>query len=224
MLKYGIDSFTFEIVELCSRDQLNEREQYWIQYYNSYLKGYNETLGGEYFFKRPEYVDRIQEALINSNKSYAEIALENNVLVQVVATISRGVTYYDEKLSYPLRRHTKEVLQYDLYGNFINSFSTVTEAANAVQTGTSAISGACSGKYKSAKGFIWRYATDPLTELPHTRHSRKTILQFDLDNNLIAEYISGPDAEKKTGFNRKCITNACLDRQKGKNTTYKNFI
>ena len=49
MLKYGIDSFTFEIVELCSRDQLNEREQYWIQYYNSYLKGWN--CGWRIFFK-----------------------------------------------------------------------------------------------------------------------------------------------------------------------------
>lgn len=63
-----------------------------------------------------------------------------------------------------------------------------------------------------------------MQEVPHTTHSRKTIIQFDLNHNIIAEYISGPEAEKMTGFNRKCITNACLERQKGKNTTYKNFI
>ena len=224
MLKYGIENFTFEIVELCSIDQLNDREKFWIQSYNSYLRGYNETIGGDGIRIRPSYVDAIQDALQHTMQSYQEIATTNHVAVQVVSTINRGVTYFDETLSYPLRSHTKEVIQYDLHGNELSRFATVTEAANAVNTSTTHISGACSGKYKSTRGFIWRYASDPLQEVPHTTHSRKTIVQFDLNHNIIAEYISGPEAEKMTGFNRKCITNACLERQKGKNTTYKNFI
>ena len=39
--------FTYEIVEECSADLLDEREQYWIEYYNSYYDGYNCTLGGK---------------------------------------------------------------------------------------------------------------------------------------------------------------------------------
>lgn len=45
--KYGIDNFSFEIIELTSKAKLFEREKYWIGYYDSYNNGYNETKGGE---------------------------------------------------------------------------------------------------------------------------------------------------------------------------------
>ena len=45
--KYGIDNFNFTVLEECSEDRLNEREVYWINYYNSYINGYNSTTGGK---------------------------------------------------------------------------------------------------------------------------------------------------------------------------------
>lgn len=39
--KHGIDNFIFEIVEECTKDILIEREQYWIDYFDSYKNGYN---------------------------------------------------------------------------------------------------------------------------------------------------------------------------------------
>ncbi len=39
--KYGEKVFVFGIIEECSTDLLNERERYWIDYYDSYNKGYN---------------------------------------------------------------------------------------------------------------------------------------------------------------------------------------
>lgn len=44
--KYGINNFTFEIIEQCNSDQLDERERFWIEYFNSYTDGYNRTPGG----------------------------------------------------------------------------------------------------------------------------------------------------------------------------------
>lgn len=46
--KYGIENFDFEILEECSKEKLNEREKYWIKYYNTFKNGYNATPGGEY--------------------------------------------------------------------------------------------------------------------------------------------------------------------------------
>ena len=45
--KYGLDAFTFEVIEECSVEELANREIYWISYYDSYANGYNETPGGE---------------------------------------------------------------------------------------------------------------------------------------------------------------------------------
>lgn len=44
--KYRVENFNFEILERCPREQLNEREIYWIEYYNTYKDGYNLTIGG----------------------------------------------------------------------------------------------------------------------------------------------------------------------------------
>ena len=47
MEKYGLNNFALEIIEECAQDKLDEREVYWIEYYDSYHNGYNETFGGQ---------------------------------------------------------------------------------------------------------------------------------------------------------------------------------
>ena len=45
--KYGIDAFEYEIIEECELSQLDEREKYWIAFYNTYKGfGYNCNAGG----------------------------------------------------------------------------------------------------------------------------------------------------------------------------------
>lgn len=41
MLEHGVENFTFEIVEECSRAQLNEREDYWQDYFGAKEFGYS---------------------------------------------------------------------------------------------------------------------------------------------------------------------------------------
>lgn len=46
--KYGKDNFIYSIIEECEPNLLDEREVYWIKYYNTYEgEGYNMTPGGE---------------------------------------------------------------------------------------------------------------------------------------------------------------------------------
>ena len=46
MRKYGAGSFHIEQIEECDNSLLDEREKYWIEYYDSYKNGYNSTPGG----------------------------------------------------------------------------------------------------------------------------------------------------------------------------------
>ena len=43
LYKYGVNNFDFEILETCTPNILNEREQYWINQYDSIKNGYNIT-------------------------------------------------------------------------------------------------------------------------------------------------------------------------------------
>ena len=45
--KYGRDKFHIILLEECPINLLNEREKYWISFYNSYNEGYNLTEGGQ---------------------------------------------------------------------------------------------------------------------------------------------------------------------------------
>ena len=45
MQEYGLDSFTFELVEECSQEELNEKERYFISLYQADTYGYNGNKG-----------------------------------------------------------------------------------------------------------------------------------------------------------------------------------
>ena len=45
--KYGINNFTFEILEECSRELLNEKERFYIELYQADQFGYNGNKGVE---------------------------------------------------------------------------------------------------------------------------------------------------------------------------------
>lgn len=46
MQKYGVWNFAFELIEQCSKEQLNEREKFYISLYQTDKFGYNMTQGG----------------------------------------------------------------------------------------------------------------------------------------------------------------------------------
>lgn len=46
MKEDGVENFTFEVLELCGRAELNDREKYWIDFYRSQEVGYNMRQGG----------------------------------------------------------------------------------------------------------------------------------------------------------------------------------
>lgn len=56
--KYGIENFTIEQIDsVTSRNELDEKEIYWIQYYNSFKDGYNSTRGGQHYSSHEKKTD-----------------------------------------------------------------------------------------------------------------------------------------------------------------------
>lgn len=68
----GVDNFSFEVIEQVENEQLNEREKYWISFYNSLApNGYNLTEGGAgtIGYSRPQSVEE-KEKRKQSNKNF----------------------------------------------------------------------------------------------------------------------------------------------------------
>ena len=70
---YGWDAFKAEIIDTAKiQDELNQKEQYWIHYYDSVNTGYNETNaiskcgGNTYQSKTPEEMELIREKIRQS--------------------------------------------------------------------------------------------------------------------------------------------------------------
>ena len=106
--KYGLNNFSWEILEECSEEELDTKEEYYIQLYNTYLQGYNQTLGGQgskhYSIKlSAEDINIIYDLLLNSNIPQNDIAQMFNVGADTISEINQGKTRINPNLSYPLR-------------------------------------------------------------------------------------------------------------------------
>lgn len=113
--KYGKDNFWYEILEGQVEDY-NEREQYWIKYYNCITpNGYNILEGGNtppiYFgIDHPNAVvtdvgtlQNIKNDLKNTTLSLAEIGYKYGISKRTVLRINQGLHYAEVNESYPLR-------------------------------------------------------------------------------------------------------------------------
>lgn len=83
--KYGKSNFTIEVIEEVESTNLNDRERYWIKYYDSYNSGYNSTEGGQDGIKLFKNLDT--ESIVReykSGKSLREIGRLFNVDKQTI--------------------------------------------------------------------------------------------------------------------------------------------
>jgi group I intron endonuclease len=106
--KYGLDNFSWEIIEECSEENLDNRETYWIDYYNSYNDGYNQTMGGSGTHGNSlkitkEQVNEIRSLLKNTNLSNREIGEKYQLSETLVSAINTGYYWYDLNIKYPIR-------------------------------------------------------------------------------------------------------------------------
>lgn len=103
--KYGLENFTFEVLEECSTSLLNEREEYYINKYNTLYQGYNQVKvnqGGTKLTPR-QVLDIIEELKTNTTENTEQIGAKYNVSGRIIRGINTGEYWYDETLTYPIR-------------------------------------------------------------------------------------------------------------------------
>lgn len=151
--KYGKENFSFEIIE--ETDIPEDREQYYIQYYDTYHKGYNETLGGdgasylelpeleicEYYLKHGLLATA--QAFGHDKDTIDRILYKNNIQKRTRSEQMKLAT------SYPVAQIDKDT------NEIIHIYASVADAEKATGN-THHIADAVHGRRKTCKGFIWK--------------------------------------------------------------------
>ena len=236
--KYGDNCFIFYIIETCDESLLNEREIYWIKYYNTYFDGYNETFGGEGYARQTRKVYQYSlsgEFIKEWNSVYEiqeELGFNENTIRNVCNNNKEHLSAYGYQWSYQKNdnigeynslNQKKTVYQYDKQGNLVNVYDTILSVAeDGFSFGN--VANCCRGIRKTSSGYVWSYVPLDKNEITnkihntYQNHSQISISKYSLDGDFI-EYIDQRDYFEKNNYNIYSILNCC----DGNKDQYKNF-
>ena len=195
---YGKDYFNFEIQELCEKNELASKEDYWIKYYKSYnnLYGYNiNAFGSESnkSQKSPEFLKKLSEDMMG----------EKNPMF--------GKTHTSKTRKIISESRKEKVYQFSLDGTFIAEYASTIDAEKATGIHRNIICQSKIGNVGIGKnGFLWigeyDYLNSDIQEIIKDRISRHNatrcrVVQLDINGNIINEFNSRTEAKNETGAN-----------------------
>lgn len=188
---YGKDAFEYSIIEECRSDQLNGKEIYYIQKYNSYYNGYNQDFGG---------------SGCNGYKHTEEEILKMRHI-----------------------QNPKAVLQFDLDLNIVEEWISCSHAGKTLGLSTRGIKAVCNrqNRQKTIGGYYWIYKDEYENNtvdwdyyLNINESKPKRVSQYDLHMNLIKIWDSGYQAEVIGGYTSSEVSLVC----NGKRKTHKGYV
>lgn len=120
MRKYGIENFSFEVLEECNEEELNEKETYYIAKYDSRKNGYNQDeggYGGSHNHKlTSDDISAIILRLKTTRDNTKAIANDFDVGPTTIHYINTGETYHRDTEQYPIRPHLNKLTDSDVGG------------------------------------------------------------------------------------------------------------
>ena len=129
----------------------------------------------------------------------------------MIHAFAMGLKYNKLGAESPL---AKKCYQYDMKGNFIREWGSITDVAIRFNDVTGNVSAACSGKYKTFHGFIWSYKKEKIDVNAHRNGGGERTYQYSKDGKFIKEYFNMEDAVKESGVDKSNITKCCLGKRK----------
>ena len=131
IIKYGAENFQIETIETnVPEEELNYKEKYYIKKFNSTNSsiGYNATIGGDggMVSSKLSEKDVNEIKLILSDKenidSINKIAKQFNVTNTTIRAINDGKAWFDDSLSYPIRKYNTKTLGIErkIYEKIVN--------------------------------------------------------------------------------------------------------
>lgn len=245
ILKYSWDNFEHEILYTgLSKEEALQKEIELIAYYDSTNqdKGYNIEIGGNYIIcaiEKPvkQYTrDGLFIREYNSQKEAAKITGINKSDIgsccnDKLKTAGNFIWRFasdeltEEHLIWCNDSGRLDccvpICQYSKDGELIAEYRGMLIAARAVNANHANIFCCCMGYKRTCKGYIWRYASEPLTQqhlewcnTPRNEHIQRSVSQYTKQGVFVCTYPSIKDASIKTGVHHTNIASCCRDESK----------
>lgn len=173
IIKYGEDNFIPSIIEECEDFLLDEREKYWIEYFDSYNNGYNGTFGGRTSsINHPSDVTEfsLNGEFIKHYNSVNEAEKEKRVSAANIRHCcnqdynSSGGSIWQWGNDTVLHREIsprigreKAIQQFDKNNILLKIYPSIIAAAQETGINYTCIHRACQGKQKTAGKYKWKY-------------------------------------------------------------------
>lgn len=175
MKKYGVNNFFIELIEECDDNIINEREIYWINFYDSYYKGYNSTLGGDGYILTDE-----KNIMLLWEKGYDIKSIEkklNTTHYAITSVLNKNKISVFERTQRAHKNEGKQIVALDketLQPLFL--YSSQSEAARCLGLKSCARFSRILGDYtKTSKGFCWDLAS---------KFPKEKILNLSIDHKI----------------------------------------
>jgi group I intron endonuclease len=204
--KYGINNIQFEILEECKKDDCVDREQYYIDKYNSYKCGYNSrpiartnlsliwtqnsrnNVAKTYRLKRDKYFNDIYQLYVKNDLSIKKISLKLNICCGTITKILNENNITIEKN----KRPKIKIYQYDIFGTFIKKFNSIRECSRIMNITTNSISDVLKCRCRHANFYYYSTKYLEKTEVINNinilnlnQGAYINIKQMDLNGNII---------------------------------------
>ena len=109
-IKKNPQNFTWVVLEYCDINELDEKEKYWIKYFNSYKDGYNCSIGGNSWKGENHPNAKLTEENVRQIITLLQQKTDYNTIIKKVpmatindiSAINYGRNWHQNNLSYPI--------------------------------------------------------------------------------------------------------------------------
>ena len=199
--KYGWDNITHEIIEkgIKNQQQADQREIYWIDYYDSFHSGYNATAGGGTQEHKSTPILMIDKKTLNIIKKFpsaSEAARELQCTQGEISSVCRGERieargfywcvidkwYKGWKPREKNFFNARKILQIDAKSLLVvNIFRTIKDVSKTMGLTKASITNCCDNQYTPINGYYYIYEEDwsndwkPRIKYP-SKHGMKEVI------------------------------------------------